>query len=815
MAVVFISLMVWSGGVLWGRGRFQPAECSGRVVDGDGRPVADAEVVCAEQLHDYAAGRIDWGTPSRATTDQDGRFRVQVSAERRDDIWVVAWKKGLSLGWQRLRSVPSGEDLSIRLTEPTVLAGVVVDEADKPVAGALVRPCLKMEGIAGSMGTSFNEPREWFSAWTDNRGRFRFEHIPARATADFWVEAPGMASCWTHWPSDLEGSQFKAGRTDIRIVLKPEAIIRGRVIDEDSGTGVAGVHLLARPNARYASYSCVDPITSGHDGDFVYRGLPADDYSLQIVAPQDRMADWTGKDVKVTVVEGQTVDVDISVGKGALIEVTVLDAVTARPIENAVVRVSQEAGFGLHPCWYHSLQTNAEGLARLRVPPGESRVRMWADAYDYISDPEPVIAAKGEVIRREARLDPFPSVAGTVRDSNGHPAAGAIVSSKPICEQPVQTDEQGRFKVQWRPSPSVRNVLVLARDPDRNLAGLADVKDPSQPVDVTLTSAFTVRGRITDPNGRAISMATVSLLASMPGWLTDAASAVFTDSNGVYETRAIPAPTEGFRYQIEVQAQGYGPTRLSELPFGAAQDRQVEVAPITLPIADKSISGVVVDANGAPAPGLPVFIDGPRGSRTAGQPSHRTVTDEQGRFAVEGVCAGPLRIQASFSSSPGGMGMLDAQGGDRDVKVVLGRSGVHVELKSLLGKPLPDMKGLIDLPLEQTQDKSVLLCFFDMEQRPSRHCIANLVKQVDTLGEKGVVVAAIQAASVDEEAWKTWAAQYHSRLPLGQIKEDMEKVRSNWGVQSLPWLILTDARHNVRAEGFALAEIDGMIAGMR
>ncbi len=792
-------------------------ECSGTVVDERGRPVPDAEVVCSEQLYAYAEGRIIWRTPSRATTGPDGTFRVQVDAERKDYVWVVAWKKGLSLGWQWLRGAGSGENLTVRLCEPAALAGVIVDESGDPVGGATVRPCLKMDWMGGSVGVRFDKPREWFAVRTDEQGRFQFDNIPAAASADFWVEAPGWASCWTYWEKELSnfaGSQFKAGQTDVRIVVKTEAILQGRIIDEESGKGVAGVPLLARPNARYANYSCVDPITSGPDGTFVYRGLAANDYSLQIVAPQDRTADWTGKDVKVTTMAGRTTDVNIPVGKGGLIEVVILDAATEKPIENARASVRQQANFGLHPCWYHSAYTDAEGLARLRAPAGECHVVTWADAYTYFSDPEPAIVAKGEVLRRLVRLDPYPVVTGTVHDPDGQPAAGVIVSSKPICEEPMRTDEHGRFRVTWRPSSSIRNVLVLARDPDRNLAGLADVKDQAQPVDVTLAPAFVVRGLITDPNDKPIPQATVSLRASMPGWLTDAAPAVPTDANGVYEARAIPAPREGFTYRLEVEAQGYGPTEVRISSFGAARDRQVIVQTIALPVADKSISGVVVDANGAPAPGLPIFISGPRGSDTAGQPSRRTVSDEQGRFSVDGVCAGPLRIQAGVSSNPGGAGFLDARGGDRDVKVILGREGVHVEHISLLGKPLPDLKGLIDIQPSQTEGRPLLICFFDMEQRPSRHCMEILAKQAAELEQKGVIVAAVQSAEVDENALKAWLTQRSIQFPVGRMEGEIDKIKSAWGMQSLPWLILTDRERTVQAEGISPDELDREVAGI-
>jgi len=810
-AVVLAALALCGDDALWGRERLKRVECSGTVVDKQGRPVADAEVLGAEQLYEYAAGRTVWRTPSRATTGPDGRFRVQVSAERKSYVWVVAWKEGFSLGWQWLRKAGPGDDLTVRLGEPAVLGGVVVDESGKPVVGATVRPCLKMDWMGGSVGVRFDEPREWFAALTDEQGRFRFDHIPATASADFWVEAPGWASSWTYWEKELSssaGSQFKAGQTDIRIVVKPEAIIRGRAIDEDSDKGVAGVVLLARPNARYANYSCVDPVTSGPGGAFLYQGLAANDYSLQIVAPQNQTADWTGKDVKVTALAGQTTDVNIPVSKGGLIEVAILNAATGKPIENAKATVSQQANFGLHPCWYHSAYADSEGVVRLRAPAGECSVVTWADAYNYLRDPEPAIVAKGEVLRREVRLDAYPVVTGTVRDPNGKPATGVTVSSKPICEEPARTDGQGRFKVRWRPSASVRNVLVLARDPDRNLAGLADAKDQAEPVDVTLAPAFVVRGHVADPNGKPIPQATISLRAFMPGWITDAAPALLTYANGVYEARAILAAREGFTYRLEAQAQGYGPTEVRTLPFDAAQDRLVTVETVTLPVADKSISGVVVDANGTPGPGLPIFISGPRGSDTAGQPSRRTVSDAEGRFSVDGVCAGPLRIQASFSSNPGGAGFLNAHGGDSDVKVVLGRNGIHVQSKSLLGKPLPDMKAMLDLPAERTQGKRILLCFFDMNQRPSRHCLGILAKRADALRQKNVIVAGIQATATDEEAWTTWAAKHRTQLPLGRIKENAEEVKSAWGVQSLPWLILTDTEHVVRAEGFALSELE-------
>jgi len=43
------------------------------------------------------------------------------------------------------------------------------------------------------------------------------------------------------------------------------------------------------------------------------------------------------------------------------------------------------------------------------------------------------------------------------------------------------------------------------------------------------------------------------------------------------------------------------------------------------------------------------------------------------------------------------------------------------------------------------------------------------------------------------------------------IEGDENETRLIWGVKSLPWLILTDRKHIVRAEGFAFSELNDRI----
>jgi len=126
-----------------------------------------------------------------------------------------------------------------------------------------------------------------------------------------------------------------------------------------------------------------------------------------------------------------------------------------------------------------------------------------------------------------------------------------------------------------------------------------------------------------------------------------------------------------------------------------------------------------------------------------------------------------------------------------------------------VGKPLPQLEGIkLNLSDEQTKDKAILLCFFDMNQRPSRYCIKQLAQKAAGLKEKGIIVAAVQTSQVTEKTLNEWTKKRNTPFPVGAITADIEKTRFAWGVRSLPWLILTDKQHVVTAEGFTLDELN-------
>ncbi|MBN1359259.1 MAG: hypothetical protein JW993_01650 [Sedimentisphaerales bacterium] len=141
------------------------------------------------------------------------------------------------------------------------------------------------------------------------------------------------------------------------------------------------------------------------------------------------------------------------------------------------------------------------------------------------------------------------------------------------------------------------------------------------------------------------------------------------------------------------------------------------------------------------------------------------------------------------------------------VKIQDNRSGklrVYRLSPSLLGKAVEGFSefGLPSPPPDK--GKPLLIAFVDLEQRPSRHILPRLVALEDR-----IETIIIQAAPMTPEALAIWREKLNVSCEIGTIAGDAEAVRWSWAATSLPWLILTDDKHVVTAEGFALDELNG------
>jgi hypothetical protein len=786
---------------------------SGRVLDPQGKPVPGAEAT----LYELTAGELGVlpkvEVIDRKTTGADGAFVFAVAkgtgAYREGRI--TARKEGLSLAWAAW-SMMEDQRLEIPLGRPEELAGDVVDEAGRPIADAEVHIAMakigKGEALRELRSTGFLQTR------TDRSGHFVFPDMPAGATFEFRVEGAGRATIHTLDMTSYsrDQCQFAPGQAGIRLTLPIEARIEGMVVEKVGGKPVGGVEVTAHADRRQSASLPSKRAVTAPDGTFHIGGLSAGSCIVGLSTPRGRMPEWVAEDVRTSLQAGATKgDLRIQLTRGAIVEVLVKDT-AGKPVEKVgayLGRVGQEQGFGD--------RTDVNGLARIRVIPGTYNVsQIFRPGYVPPETMDQVTVAEGETKRIECIVRPTPKIAGVVRDPEGNPLAGVKVQVTWIRMSLIVTggamsDASGQFDVPWDSSQArgAPTVLFVARDPLRNLVQVLEIDEQTGPLDLKLQPGVVVTGTVLDQAGQPLPGANARIalrVSRMPVHL-DWRELATAGPDGVFEIKAIPPERE---FTVIVSADGYGKQEIPIATLGPKEDRH-DIGRVQLVPSNLSVSGIVVDPNDKPVAGAEIAAYG------EGQPDLREVqTDAQGRFTIKGASPGSLRLRARSSGPPRRYGDAQAEGGATDVRITIAeqRSPQAYPPRRgavLKGKPLPPLKDLgIDLPADAA-GKMLLVCFWDMGQRPSRSCLTQLAAQAGGLREKGVEIVAVHAAKVEGSVLSQWLKENKVSFPGGMIVGDVEKAKLAWGVASLPHLILTDRKHAVVAEGFGLDDLDKQI----
>lgn len=391
---------------------------------------------------------------------------------------------------------------------------------------------------------------------------------------------------------------------------------------------------------------------------------------------------------------------------------------------------------------------------------------------------------------------------------DGKPTVGAQVTVFPSDSRRwVKTDTNGTFSLTWSVQPwQSGGTCLVARDPARNLAVAEDINEDTTTASLQLKPGLVIGGKVQDPSGNPLTNASVSLnvmVGNSGSSLDD--KPIRTDAQGHFEIATLPP--EG-RYILWANAKGYGSVN-KEAEGGDGETNRIELPPFVLKVADRKLAGQVVNAEDKPVSGVNVYMYGD------GQPSGSVFTDKAGRFAFHQVCEGEVRLSANSQNS---YGSAQAEGGDTNVVITLraesGSRRAPPRRAALTGRSLPDLTAVNLASDAIPTGKPVLLCLFDLEQRPSRRCVRLLAEQHDALRQKGLVVLAVQATPTTAEAVKTWKDATPVPFPVGFVAEKTDKTKWASGVESLPWLILADAQGRVSAEGFALDELDAKLKAL-
>ncbi|MHC4111897.1 MAG: redoxin family protein, partial [Planctomycetota bacterium] len=256
---------------------------------------------------------------------------------------------------------------------------------------------------------------------------------------------------------------------------------------------------------------------------------------------------------------------------------------------------------------------------------------------------------------------------GTVTDLDGNAIEGAKLHIFANYGIKTVSGQQGEYEISWDLSKvpeSHRDIYIIARHEEKNLAAATRMEPKTQTQNITLLPAVTATGTVTDSNGNPIENATVYFgFTAAKGYIASFAERrrFAADSQGIYKVPFIPPEN---RYLVRFHAEGYGSKRIS-VNTDDAVDGVLELGAAALSKADQAISGVVVDLDGNPVPNVQIF------RKSTGQPSGYKETDTNGRFTIA-VCKGDVVLSAVVKKN-GTMlvGRAEAASGTEDVKILL------------------------------------------------------------------------------------------------------------------------------------------------
>ncbi len=649
---------------------------SGKVLDAAGRPAEGARVrFYREQAGDIPT-RSAFSVVGDTTTGPDGTYAFSFSPQdgEYDSGYLVAEKSGLAIGFASGETNES-RTFDLTLGAPASLAGVVVDDAGEPIADASVGIYLLLTGEEPrAQGLGMQIASTLLTAETDTSGRFSLGNLPAGASAEFVVRKPGRAVVCTFDPSTYRGQSlhYAVGRTDIRLVQPAESRIEGIIVRKDADTPVGGVGLVLTGANNRPLDGYDQTVQSGPDGRFIISALPDGEYRLQLTSPKNKLAEWVAAAVAIALDAGQTkTGVRIEVSKGGILEVAVSDAANGRPVEKANVSIRVPA----YNQWISSM-TDAEGVARTRLSPGSYQVQgAYKQGYMSGDETQPVTIEEGSTKRLAVSLKEMPKVRGVVRDPSGAALADVRIRILPSSRDEVTSNADGWFEIAWNPrSWGEENPVfcLVARHEQRNLAGAFELSEGNATFDAKLDPGITLTGRVADPNGQGISGARIRPMLNVSNWgssLSD--NEIETGSDGRFQIPALPA---GRRYSLYAGADGHG-RKDARAEADNVVNGMLDVGVLTLPLANLSITGQVVDPDGKPVANAEIDTYGEE------QPDRlEAKTDAEGRFRLDGVCDAriTLQIQAGRGAKQLTANILTG-GGAADLRIVLreGRAPVQ------------------------------------------------------------------------------------------------------------------------------------------
>jgi hypothetical protein len=711
-------------------------------------------------------------------TDAEGRWRCDIMPAKLDDIWIrLGHPDYISDEVYGKTPAPPIEALRnltgvMVMKKGVTVAGRVVDLDGKPIEGATV--------AQGSDRFGTHYP----SATTDKDGRFEFKSVRPEQMV-LTVQADGYAP-------ELEQPVPQEGMTPVEFKLERGHTLRARVVDK-AGNPIAGAFVAADTWRGHRSLEW--RVDTDAEGRFRWDEAPADEVLIDM-----------GKQYYMSVRHyGMTAsDQEYAITMNPMLRVNgrVVDKETGQPIPKFTVCPGIDWGDGRAISWERrQIKPFAEGQYEITFDEPRPGHYFRVEAEGYLPEVSRSFDDGEGEVAHDLELKKGAGVSGTIRFSDGRPVPEAEVilctpSQSVLISNGrndtrrenvfVQTGADGRFSF---PAQSDSYCLVVLHEKGSAQVAEGDLAASS---DVTLQPWSRVEGRV--------------LIGSKPGANEDI-RALF---DRPYERNA-----PWVQFECRAMADKEGRFVMDRVPPGKVRICRLIGSLFSHDVPTEVKAGettnVTIGGVGRPVVGKVAMAESVRDQidwkavdryvrSQSNEGPYRSLgmtVEKDGSFRIDDVPAGSYTLYFMAFSPPAAartyrgelVGRLthsftvgQMEGGRSDEPLDVGVLDLLVTGGApagplLVGKAVPDLTDLhLAVAPEELAGKRLVLCFFDMNQRPSRNAVTTLAKRADELKEKGVTVMAIQAAEADAGALEQWIKDQGLAIPVRSIKADVQKT---------------------------------------
>jgi hypothetical protein len=357
---------------------------SGVVQDMNGKPISGAVV----RIVIDAMGVAD--PYGKVSTDSTGRFSFLPTEKPAKGAYLIfAFAEGFCFDAKRI-GLSEDKNVVLSLRPEYVLRGRIVDETGEPVVGAAI-------SMASMSGTRKSGESLWYgesfpdgypiSATSDEAGFFELKQMPG---SEGWgalfvtllAEKTGFAATATNL--EVQGKRDDM-QSPLTITLPHVCSVSGVLHLPDEQPSPSGVPItLATVSGK--SFSTV--VHTDREGRFSQSGLPPGDYVFalgqgywysqnnrgEITTPA--ALDWALPPKTITVKPPGVTDIRLTMTRGAIIGGRVVDRITRKPIQGALIFARLEGS--PDAAVPTGCVTGANGEFRLRTPAGNVVLAVYA-----------------------------------------------------------------------------------------------------------------------------------------------------------------------------------------------------------------------------------------------------------------------------------------------------------------------------------------------------------------------------------------------------------------------------------------------------